>query len=80
MKTVKNLTNSIHLVDGISNGHKVFKELAGHVLIDTVSPGQGQGDLQHDGAEEGHPRCGIRLHQVIPYRTQLHLKLTYCHK
>ena len=38
---VKSLTNSILLVDGISNGHKVFKEFAGHVLIDTVSPGQG---------------------------------------
>ena len=76
MSTVKSLTNAILLVDGISNDHKVFKELAGHVFIDIVSSGQGQGDLQHDGAEEGHPCCGIRLHQVSPYRTQLHLKLT----
>lgn len=47
----------------------MLKELAGHVLVDTVPPGQGQGDLQHDGAEEGHPRSGIRLHQVPTYAT-----------
>lgn len=66
----RTLTYSILFIDGVSNGHKMLKELAGHVLVDTVPPGKGQGDLQHDGAEEGHPRSGICLHQIATYTTQ----------
>lgn len=57
----------IFLVDGISNGYKMFKEFVGYVFIDIVLSGQGQGDFQYDGVEKGYLRSGIRLYQVFIY-------------
>ena len=59
------------LVHGVHDGHKVLKELAGHVLVDGVVLCQDKGHVQHHHAEEGHPGRTVRLLQDAPRREGL---------